>query len=210
MQVAALLFDVASRGRTGTLIIALTQPPGSQARLELDRGWVYATAGPPVEKPVRGEDALRRVLRAVPPPPVDVRFVENDPPRRHGRHAPFHPAVILRNHVEATLGDGAGAALRQRADGERRVRLVYPPHPSCLGADERPLLALLAAPRTLQDLDGTRVTTPLRIERLVAFLEAVGSVRLEPDAAPLYRLLGLADDAPADEVRRAYKRLARE
>src|SRR5262249_54519362 len=155
---------------------------------ELERGWVYATAGPGT-RPPRGEDALRQLLRQG---PVDARFLPDDPPRRHGRHAPFHPAAILRNHVEAALGDAAGPPLRARAVG-LRVRLAYAPHASCLGADERPLVTLLAAPRTLDELERARLATPARAARLLAFLEAVGSACLEPDAAPLHRLLGLAD-----------------
>ncbi|HEX2573440.1 MAG TPA: J domain-containing protein [Polyangia bacterium] len=151
----------------------------------------------------RPEDQLRDLLRRE---AFRSDFVDNEPPLRLGRCPPFHPAAVVRNHVEAWLGAEAAAHFRARAGGQR-LRLEFPPHPSCLGRDERPLVTLLGLPRSLAELEEMRLVPMTRIERLCAFLEAVGSIVLGPSP---YELLGLQDGAPHEEVRRAYKRLARE
>jgi hypothetical protein len=125
-----------------------------------------------------------------------------------GRTTPFHPAAVLRNHYEAALGDAAGTALRARA-GQQRLKLTIQPHPSALGSDEKRLVALLAVPRTFAELDDARVALPMRTDKLLAFLHAAAALGWDPDPAH-FQALGLAPGAPLDEVRRAYKRLARE
>jgi DnaJ-domain-containing protein 1 len=89
--------------------------------------------------------------------------------------------------------------------------LVQPPHPSCIGLDERPLVALLASPRTLEELERMQLTPPARVARLLAFLEAVGALSVESELslASAYALLEVGEGASADEIKSAYRRLAR-
>jgi len=55
------------------------------------------------------------------------------------------------------------------------------------------------------------VTPPARVARLCAFLEAVGALSVESELslAAAYALLEVGQGADADEVKRAYRRLAR-
>jgi DnaJ-like protein len=197
-----LLYALASGAGTGAVIVGF--PVAGAARLELERGFVHslvwdqgATAHP------RAEENLRRLLRRE---ETRARFEADAPRERRGRVTPFHPAGVLRNHFEAALAPNAGALLRVRA-GRERIRLALAPHPSCLAPDEKRLLTLLATPRAVAELDVARVATPVRVERLLAFLEAAGGLAVGPS---LHELLGLRDGAPLDEVRRAYKRVARD
>jgi hypothetical protein len=208
LGLARLLFAISSRGGTGTVII---DAPAA-ARVELQRGFVYALA--PQGGQARGEDALRQLLKQIDAAAggPSVRFDEGASPTHRGRVTPFHPAAILRNHFESVLPDGAGRAVRQRA-GDGRLRLRVTPHPSCLGPDEKQLIALLAsgapAGRTVAELDAARVAVPMRIDRLLSFLAAAEALVLDGDGPSPYQLLGLPEGATVDEVRRAYKRLAR-
>jgi hypothetical protein len=215
MLLARVLFAASSRGGTGTITASLGDTASASAgplsgspprevlktQIELDRGYVYSIHGGP--RMSRPEDQLRELLRRE---AFHSDFMDNAPPLRLGRCPPFHPAAVVRNHVEARLGAEAGSNSRARA-GNQRLRLEFSPHPSCLGRDERPLLTLLGLPRSLTELEEMRLVPMIRIERLCAFLEAVGSIVLGPSP---YELLGLPDGAPHEEVRRAYKRLARE
>jgi hypothetical protein len=132
---------------------------------------------------------------------------------QHGAVTPFHPAAIVRNLVAARLPDAE--AWRARA-ATGRLRLVMTPHASCLGHDEKPLVSFLAQPRTLAELDAARLCPPSRAARLLAFLDAVGALAIDTHVAlelvtlrEAYARLELPDGAPLDDVKRAYRRLAR-
>lgn len=197
-MLARLLFGVASRAATGAVVVA---DSAGTARIDLQRGFVYALWESGAEPHPRGEEVLRRLLARR---RGEARFEATEGLGLRGRVAPFHPAAVVRNHVEATLDAAAGPTLRRRA-AEEALRLVAPPHASCLGFDERVVVSLLSSPRRLAELE--RVAPWPRLERLLVFLEAVGVLRI--GASP-YERLGLDEDAPLPEVRRAYKRLARE
>ncbi len=195
-----LLYALVARSATGAIAVEL--PDARKARIELLRGFVHALAGFHGAE-ARPEEGLRWLLKSA---RGEARFVAGVAGEGRGRVTPFHPAGVVRNHVEAELGPGAGLSLRGRAGGER-IRLVLAPHPSCLGPDEKRLCALLAAPRTMAELDGAGVATPLRVERFLAFLDGVGALALGPS---LRARLGLHEGAALEEVRRAYKRQARD
>ncbi len=207
MQPGILLWELAHRQRSGVTLAEVRGLRASPVRVELFRGWVHAidwfplkwTLGPP---PSAGEEQLRALLKR---DDVDWRFDEKLPLLKRGPVAPFHPAAVIRN-VVAVDAD----AFRARAAGARLQRTT-PPHPSCIGLDERPLVALLASPRTLEELERTQLSPPGRVARLCAFLEAVGALSVESELslASAYALLELGDGASAEEVKRAYRRLAR-
>src|SRR5262249_53078059 len=95
--------------------------------------------------------------------------------------------------------------------GGGRGQLLRPPHPSCLGQDERPLVAFLGRAHTLAEIDASRLATPNRTPRLLTFLHAVGALAMSVDADPsAYAALELPESASLEEVKRAYRRLARE
>jgi DnaJ-domain-containing protein 1 len=202
-----LLWNLSHRQRSGVTLAEVRGLRASAVRIELFRGWVHAidwfplkwTLGPP---PSSGEEQLRTILKRV---DVDWRFDEKLPLLKRGPVAPFHPAAVIRNVLDAS-----GDAFRARASGAR-LQLLASPHASCIGLDERPLVAMLASPRTLEELDRAQVTPPVRVARLCAFLEAVGALSVESELslASAYALLEIADGAAAEEIKRAYRRLAR-
>ena len=208
MQPGVLLWELAHRQRSGVTLAEVRGLRASPVRVELFRGWVHAidwfplkwTLGAP---PGAGEEQLRVLLKR---DDVDWRFDDKLPALKRGPVAPFHPAAVIRNVVALDL-----EAFRARVAGGARLQLASQPHPSCIGIDERPLLAMLATPRTLEELERARVAPPARVAGLCAFLEAVGALTVESELslASAYALLELADGAGADEIKRAYRRLAR-
>ena len=202
-----LVWNLSHRLATGVLLAQVRGLRAAAVRVELCRGWVHAIDWFPVKwtmgaAPARGEDQLRLLLKR---DDIDWRYDEKLAREQRGRVAPFHPAAVIRNAIEVD-----GEAFRARAGGAR-LQLVATPHGSCIGLDERPLLPLLAQPRTLDELDAARLCAPARAARLCAFLEAVGALTVanELSLAAAYAALELADGAPTDEVKRAYRRLAR-
>lgn len=204
---ANLLWELAHRQRSGVTLAEVRGLRASPVRIELYRGWVHAidwfplkwTLGP---APSRGEEQLQAILKR---DDVDWRFDEKLPPLKRGPVAPFHPAAVIRNVVVVD-----GEAFRARAAGAR-LQLVATPHTSCIGLDERPLVAMLATARTLDEIDRAQPCPPARTGKLLAFLEAMGALTVESELslAAAYALLELGDGAAPDEVKRAYRRLAR-
>jgi DnaJ-domain-containing protein 1 len=207
VQPAHLLWELSHRQRSGVTLAEVRGLRASPVRVELFRGWVHAldwfplkwTLGP---APSRGEDQLHALLKR---DDVDWRFDEKLAPLKRGPVAPFHPAAVIRNVVAVD-----GEEFRARARNAR-LQLVYAPHPSCIGLDEKPLMALLATARTLDEIDRAQPCPPARTGKLLAFLEAMGALSVESELslAAAYALLELADGATADEIKRAYRRLAR-
>jgi hypothetical protein len=212
--VARRLYELGQAQASGALSVtaAASAVSPSTVTVELLRGWVHAIdlasiaaqVGP---QPIRGEDALRLLL----PLAVDARFVEGTPPRKRGACTPFHPAAVVRNFVDRRGRELEGwpEAWRARV-GAGTVELVQPPHPSCIGHDERPLVAFLGRPRAADEIDAAQLCPPARAERLLAFLYAVGALKFVAATASPYKLLELPEGAPAEDVKRAYRRLARE
>jgi hypothetical protein len=203
-----LLWELSHRLRSGVTLAELRGLRASPVRIELFRGWVHAIDWFPLKytlgaAPSSGEEQLRVLLKR---DDVDWRFDEKLPLLKRGPVPPFHPAAVIRNALAAD-----GEAFRARAANGARLQLVSQPHPSCIGLDERALVALLASPRTLEELERAQLTAPVRVARLCAFLEAVGvlSVESELSLASAYALLEVGDGASAEELKRAYRRLAR-
>jgi hypothetical protein len=221
MESARLVWELSHAQRTGVAVIDFGVPGVGRARVELVRGWIhavdlepvaplFASGRAPFRLAPRGEDRLTLLLRR-----HDAlwTFDAHLPLRQLGAVTPFHPAAIVRNIVAAHLPEAD--AWRARA-GSNRLRLVMTPHASCLGLDEKPLVSWLAQPRTLAELDAARLCPPSRAARLLAFLDAVGALTMDLDVQlalvtlrDAYQLLELPDGAPLDEVKRAYRRLAR-
>jgi hypothetical protein len=202
VQPGILLWELSHRQRSGVALAEVRNLRAQPVRVELFRGWVHALDWFPL-KWTQGEEQLRVVLKRE---DVDWRFDEKLPLLKRGPVAPFHPAAVIRN-VMATDGE----AFRARAAAGARLQLVSQPHASCIGLDERPLVAMLAQPRTLEELERVQVTPAVRVWRLCAFLEAVGALSVESELslASAYALLELGEGANAEEVKRAYRRLAR-
>jgi hypothetical protein len=202
LQLPRLLFAASCRSGSGTVVV-----DSPAARLELSRGFVYALSYSPPDLGLgggRAEEALRLLLKRA----QGGRFEENAPATGRSRCTPFHPASVVRNHLEAELPEGAGASFRMRA-ARGTLRLQLQPHASCLGSDEKRLVALLAVPRTLADLDAARVAIPPRTDKLLAFLAAIEALSLDGGGTSAWAALELPEWSSGDEVRKSYKRLAR-
>src|SRR5581483_11524137 len=90
--------------------------------------------------------------------------------------------------------------------GEDALRLLLPL------ADGEPRFDDGAAARKRGACTPFHPAAPVRAARLLSFLYAVGALRFQPAPAPasVYRMLELPEGATVDEVKRAYRRLARE
>jgi hypothetical protein len=203
-----LLWGLSHDLASGTVLVQLRAQRVSAVRIELYRGWVHAIDLFPIEflvgkAPARGEDTLRLLFKR---DDADWRFDAQALPLKRGAVSPFHPAAVVRNVTPAS-----GEALATRLKPSTRVQLVHAPHPSCIGLDERPLVAYLSRPRTLAEVEAARLCAPARMLALLAFLEAVGALSVDADLSrrEALLLLELAEDASADDVKRAYRRLAR-
>lgn len=211
MQLAALVYRLAHRGQTGRLTVRLVGRRIGRPVVALHRGWVHAVDLEPAQAalgrlPPRAEDALALLLRCA---DTEPSFIADARPDDRGACPPFHPARVVRAHYES---------LGQADDGWRtrgaaaRLSLSLKPHASALAPDERPLVAFLSSPRSVSEIDKARLCPPQRASRLLGFLDAVGAIDYLPlgDGASLYARLGLPEGAPLVEVKRSYRRLARE
>jgi hypothetical protein len=203
-----LLWGLSHDLASGTVLVQLRGQRVSAVRIELYRGWVHAIDLFPIEflvgkAPSRGEETLRLLLKRN---DADWTFDAKALPLKRGACAPFHPAAVIRN-VTAAPPEAFAARTRPTT----RVQLVHTPHPSCIGLDERALVAYLARPRTLAEIEAARLSGAPRTLALLAFLEAVGALSVDADLTRLeaLALLELGDGASADDVKRAYRRLAR-
>lgn len=203
---AKLIWGLSHDLASGTVLVQLRGQRLSPARVELFRGWVHAVDLVSIESvvgraPARGEDALRVIFKRT---DADWTFDPKQAGTRRGM-GPFHPAAVIRNFVGA-IGDG----FRAHAEGAR-LQLAYRPHQSCIGLDERSLVAFLDSPRTLADIDAAALCPPSRALPLLAFLEQIGVLSVERTLArdEAYVLLELPAGADADTIKSAYRRLAR-
>ena len=179
----------------------------------LERGWVHALSNLGERRP-RGEEMLARFVDALVDGSGDTeaRFEAGASPASgaFGRVPPFHPAPVLRAHVERRLSFDEPERERLASIIGARLRVAIAPHPSCLAPDEARVVALLATASGRPGAELTAIAGRERLLRLLAFLDAIGLLSVEdPAIAEAWAALGLAAGAAPDEVRRAYHRLAR-
>ncbi len=213
MPAARRLYQLAQSRKSGTF--RMRRPDGATAPVfaELRSGWVHAVELSPAYSlvgpaPARGEERLRIFLDLAADPYTDHHFEADEPGSRRGGVTPFHPAQVVRNAIDAARPDGN--LVRERV-GLGTVCAPVPPHASCLGNDERPLVAYLSRARSFAEIDGASLCPPDRAARLVTFLDAVGALEIKFAAGDSpYQVLELPDGAGEDDVKRAFRRLARE
>jgi DnaJ-domain-containing protein 1 len=147
-----------------------------------------------------------------------------------GAHAMIPPGATggvaladwARGHVEAQL-DGALAdhLVRQLAG----IRLSIRPElaPEAIDEADRRMLVAMTLPRRLDQIWPLARTPRFRLLSFIHFLRAVGALvvegvvaeksapvrRIDPRRAAALELLGVTDDAEVEDVKRAYRRLAR-
>jgi DnaJ-domain-containing protein 1 len=200
---ARLLFDLSHAQKTGICLVPLPSRRMGKPRVELRQGWVYAVE----PRAPTGEEALRQLLKVAEEDQPAIDFRSDVPSEKYGACTPFHPAAVLRNHYDAL---GLEPRRWRSRLGQGTVELKTRPHPSCLGQDERDLIAFLTRPRTLDEIEASGLCQSPRTDRLLSFLAAVGALETVGGGESAYTLLELPEGALLDEVKRAYRRIARE
>jgi hypothetical protein len=212
MEIARYLHSQAARGYSG--VIAIPGPgtggasPDQPRRIGLRQGLIYAIdAGP--SAPVSPDSKLRYLLRQrsrpelQPSVKLSALFAVDE----------FRPDPQIRQHIEAQALPPE--PLRQRI-GNQRISVVTPPHASSLHAEEQHIVRFLTEPYTIPELlsEGAKAGawSPLRALRLLVVLDALGSLIVGDIGGALaeaYALLALGQAATGDDVKAAYRRLAR-
>jgi len=149
------------------------------------------------------------------------------PPGSHGRILSLTRWV--RTHVESQLDASRADRLIHELAGVRiAVRPEHEPDAALCDDTDRRILAAMAQPRRLDQIWPLARTPRFRLLAFIHFLRSVGALTMvgvaserhasgphvaapiaaDPRTAAL-RLLGVAGDAERDDVKRAYRRLAR-
>jgi hypothetical protein len=218
-ELVRLLYRLGRHGASGVLTI--TTPGSHRAEVfVLRRGAMMLADGELARKALVG-----RLVRLVALDRLDVLFEGGVTAYPPGGHNQLPLASWARAHLEQQV-DGALAELllRELAGVRLAVRVELAPDPAtCDEADRRMLLAL-AQPRRLDQIWTLARTPRFRLLAFIHFLRAVDALDVEgvaaersartraidPKRAGARRLLGVDDDADLEEIKRAYRRLARE
>jgi hypothetical protein len=218
-ELVRLLYRLGRQAASGVVTITAA---GSQ-RTEvfvLRRGAVMLADGDAARRAVTG-----RLVRAVALDALDALFeggVSSYPP---GSQHTLPLAPWARAHLEQQL-DGALAdqLLRQLAGIRLSVRVELAPDPATCDEADRRMLVALAQPRRLDQISSLARTSRFRLLSFIHFLRSVDALDVEgvvaeksdrmraidPKRTIARDVLGVADDADLEDVKRAYRRLARE
>lgn len=127
-----------------------------------------------------------------------------------------------RSHLEAQLDSSlADALVRQLAGIRLSIRPELAPDP--LDEADRRMLVAMTMPRRLDQIWPLARTPRFRLLAFIHFLKSVDALavegivaersapvrRIDPRRAAALELLGIADNAEVEDVKRAYRRLAR-
>jgi DnaJ-domain-containing protein 1 len=127
-----------------------------------------------------------------------------------------------RGHLEAQLDGALADALLQRLAGIRlSIRSELAPDP--LDEADRRMLVAMTVPRRLDQIWPLARTPRFRLLAFIHFLRSVGALlvegvvaeksapmrRIDPRRAAALEMLGVNDDAEPEDVKRAYRKLAR-
>lgn len=209
MEIVRHLHAQVARGHSGVLVLPARDAEEPARRIGLRQGLVYAIdAGP--NAPVSSEAQLRFLLRQRSRP----EFLSAAQLSRRYAVEEFRPDLCIRKHIDAQALPPE--PLRQRI-GSRRIAVTIPPHPSALHVEEQAVVRFLAEARTVPELleQGARAGawSPLRAMRLLVVLDALGALMVGEMGGALadaFALLELTSTATTDEVKQAYRRLARQ
>lgn len=139
-----------------------------------------------------------------------------------GAHHTVSLMSWARSHLEAQLDSSlADALVRQLAGIRLSIRPELAPDP--LDEADRRMLVAMTLPRRLDQIWPLARTPRFRLLAFIHFLRAVDALvvegvvaeksapvrRIDPRRAAALELLGVSDDADLEDVKRAYRRLAR-
>jgi DnaJ-domain-containing protein 1 len=166
---------------------------------------------------------MTKLARAVAADRVDVVF-------EGGATAMIPPGALhwvslaawARTHLEAQLDGSLADALVQKLAG-MRLAIKQELAPEALDEADRRMLVAMTLPRRLDQIWPLARTPRFRLLSFIHFLRSVGALlvegvvaersapirQIDPRRAAALELLGIEDDAEVEDVKRAYRRLAR-
>lgn len=218
-ELVKLLYRLGREGKSGVLTITVA----GTARAEifvLRRGAVMLGEGDEARRTL-----VSRLARLVSVERLAVMFesgVSAYPPGAT-HHLPL--ATWARTHLEQQLdGTLADMLLRDLAGIRLSIRVDLAPDPATCDEADRRMLAALASPRRLDQIWSLARTPRFRLLSFIHFLRVVDALdvdgvvadrsepvrAIDPRRAAARRLLGLDAAADLEQIKRAYRRLARE
>ncbi len=192
-----------------------------QGRALREAGMVSSAA---IEAALRRQ-AEMRLERLAAMASADYSFDANAPPALRGAGGvPVALTTWARRHVEARLDATRARALHAELSGARlAASKQLLPDPAEGDDTDRRILEALASPRRLDEIEVIARAPRFRLLAFVYFLREIGALELHGIGAKpavstvrndrieaARRLLGVGPDASAEDVRRAYHRLARQ
>lgn len=218
-ELVAVLYRLGRQAASGVLTITVA----GTARAEifvLRRGSVMLSDGD-----VAKRTATLRLARLVSVERMSVVFESGVSAYPPGANNALPLAPWARAHLEQQLdGALADALLRDLAGVRLSIRVSLAPDPSTCDEADRRMLAALASPRRLDQVWSIARTPRFRLLSFIHFLRSVDAVdvdgvvaersvptrSIDPRRDAARRLLGIEADADLEQVKRAYRRLARE
>ena len=205
-----VLYRLGRQAASGILTISGTGP--RDEILVLRRGAVMCGEGELARRTL-----IARLARLVSIEKLDVVFAGGVTAYPPGGTNRLFLAGWARTHLEQQLdGSLADVLVRELAGMRLSVRAELAPEPES-EADKR-MLAAMAQPRRLDQIWPLARMPRFRLLAFLHFLRAVEALEVEgvvavrpadPRRAAAQRLLGVRADADVEEVKRAYRRLAR-
>ncbi len=214
-ELVRLLYRLGRQGASGVLTVTPRAERGEV--FVLRRGAVMVGDGELARK-----TAIARLARLCSVDAMDVAFEGGVTAYPPGASNQVALTGWARHHLEQQLDGSLAEAIVHELAG---VRLSLRPELAPEPADEadRRMLAAMALPRRLDQIWPLARTPRFRLLAFLHFLRSVGALEavgvvaersapyrmVEPRRQAAMRMLGVDDDADADAVKRAYRRLAR-
>lgn len=218
-ELTRLLYGLGRRGASGVLTITVAGTARSEIFV-LRRGAVMHGDGE-----LAGRMLVGRLQRLVAVEQSACVFEEGVAAYPPGASQGLALATWVRAQLEQQLdGTLADLLLRELAGMRLSVRVELAPEPAACDDTDRRMLTALASPRRLDQVWSLARTPRYRLLAFIYFLRAIDALEvegvvadrsapvraIEPRRDAARRTLGLAAGADLDEVKRAYRRLARE
>lgn len=218
-ELVALLYRLGRSHGSGVLTITVA----GTARAEifvLRRGSVVLADGDAAKK-----TAVARLARLASVERMSVVFESGVTAYPPGAQNGLPLAPWARAHLEHQLdGTLADTLLRDLAGIRLSIRVELAPEPSTCDEADRRMLAALASPRRLDQVWSLARTPRFRLLSFIHFLRSVDALDvdgvvaersaptriIDPRRDAARRLLGLSESADLEQIKRAYRRLARE
>lgn len=210
-----MLYRLGRQGASG--ILKLTARADRAELFAVRRGSVMMGEGELAKKTL-----IARLARLVAADALDIVFDGGTQAIPPGAQHTLALAAWARTHLEAQLDGSLADALVQKLAG---VRLSIRPElaPEALDEADRRMLVAMTVPRRLDQIWPLARTPRFRLLAFIHFLRAVDALvvegvvaersaptrRIDPRRAAALELLGVGDDADVEDVKRAYRKLAR-